>query len=58
MSKTIQDIMRRMDYAVKIVEELRRQSLEAHLRGDLKTADRIAALLGDKLPSDFEKENL
>jgi len=38
--------------------ELRRQSLEAHMRGDLHTADRIAALIGDKLPSDFEKENL
>jgi len=39
-------------------QELRRQSLEAHMRGDLHTADRIAALIGDKLPSDFEKENL
>ena len=58
MSKTIQDIMRRMDYAQQIVEELRRQSLEAHMRADFVTADRIAALLGDKLPSDFEKENL
>jgi len=39
-------------------QELRRQSLEAHMRGDLHAADRIAALIGDKLPSDFEKENL
>jgi hypothetical protein len=44
--------------AGKMVVELRRQSLEAHMRGDLNTADRIATLIGDELPSKFEKEDL
>ena len=44
--------------AGKMVAELRRQSLEARMRGDLNTADRIAALIGDKLPSTFEKDDL
>lgn len=44
--------------AGKMVAELRRQSLEAHMRGDLNTADRIATLIGDELPSKFEKDDL
>lgn len=37
------------------IAELRRQKLEAHMRGDIRTADRLAALLGDPLPSEHEK---
>lgn len=57
MSKSIQDIMRRMDMAVKIVEELRRQGLEAYMRLDYTTASRIAKLLGDPDPVEHELEN-
>ena len=38
--------------------ELSRQSREAWMRGDLSTADRIAALIGQPLPSDHEKADL
>ena len=38
--------------------ELSRQSREAWMRGDLSTADRIAALIGEPLPSDHEKADL
>lgn len=38
--------------------ELRQQKLEAWMRGDLKTADRIAALIGDSLPSEHELADL
>lgn len=56
MSKSVQDIMRRMEYAEQIVKELRRQGLEAYMRLDYVTASRIAKLLGDQDPVDHELE--
>lgn len=41
----------------KMVAELCRQGLEAWMRGDYQTADRLAALVGDPLPSEHEKED-
>lgn len=38
--------------------ELRRQSLEAWMRGDIRTADRIADLIGDPRPSEHELADL
>lgn len=56
MSKSVQDVMRQMEYAEQLVKELRRQGLEAYMRLDYVTASRIAKLLGDHDPVEHELE--
>lgn len=41
-----------------LVGELAHQMQKAYMRNDLESADRIAVLIGEKKPSDHEKEAL
>lgn len=55
----VEEFMRRVEARYKpqlqaFGTELRRQSLAAYMRGDYATADRIAGLIGDPLPSEHE----
>lgn len=53
-----QEIVRQMDWGAKVVQELRRQGLEAYMRLDYTTASRIAKLLGDPDPVEHELDDL